>query len=887
MVRNVKSKGNYEYTRAYTDISGVMLGGSGTRVPESLLAYSENMYRDYEGEGNGVIESVPGYRRVADFGERIGALKLQKGASEDYIVLRAGNKLYRVPFSERDDYTVGEPLITLKKGDGTMFTYGSTLYICDGDRMLSVTDKGEVSEVSDDDAYIPITYLNGERFEDRNVLTSLTKEEFIMPDPTNYIYGHPAFRYIVTDTINMTCKLTGTDYSPTGRVTIPTTTVINGKRYRVTEVDTKALWSCTDITELYIAEGVEVIRGSAFKYCKGLTKVVMPRTVVKIESSAFAECSNIKDFYLGSGTREVGSNLFIGPSVDLTLHYGGNEDQYSEISGKEVFSDFDIVYEDEDRTAQLELFLTGSVTDVSSVTINDAEAEFIAVNDGDYIKSVIVVVDGAWEKPSDVIVKVSVEDYKSTFGYNDIEAISAREAIYDMTVAEMFDGRVFLSGNPKIPNTIFYSARTRSGIENPLYFGTVSYMNDGVGRYSVKSMLAVRDSLAVFKDGDDGTGSIFYHSPHETGDPFLPKIYPVQYIHSGIVADGGSISFFDDPVFLTRAGLYGLDQKAINYERSVSARSHNVNYDLLKRDISGASLTEWQGYLVVGVGDTAYLADSRSRFRHSAGSTEYDWFVLSGLGGWKNSTRVYRYDSYAPEGYKVGSAGEVADGTIYSVELDGNMIWYTEKDGERYTVYPTEEMRGGDFYPATVYLGDGNLLFFGDESGALFVFNNDKRGVPPKRLSSMADFDAEEYHARMGRDIHPDFYAFDNHAPRYAIKTSFDNCDIPHLTKSTIKHSLVIKCKAYTKSELLVVVGTDKGSYTEVARFPSLELSFGELCFEAMCFSPLEYSNVPVAEKEKNWVEKQITIFSEAYASPIGIYSIAYRYTVKGRIKKE
>jgi hypothetical protein len=102
----------------------------------------------------------------------------------------------------------------------------------------------------------------------------------------------------------------------------------------------------------------------------------------------------------------------------------------------------------------------------------------------------------------------------------------------------------------------------------------------------------------------------------------MPKIYPVEYVHSGIGAIGGAVSFLDDPVFLSRGGLMALTQKAINYERSVSHRSHNVNLDLLKQDLAHASMTEWLGYLVIGAGDTAYLADSRALFKHQSGSYE-------------------------------------------------------------------------------------------------------------------------------------------------------------------------------------------------------------------------------------------------------------------------
>ena len=42
-----------------------------------------------------------------------------------------------------------------------------------------------------------------------------------------------------------------------------------------------------------------------------------------------------------------------------------------------------------------------------------------------------------------------------------------------------------------------------------------------------------------------------------------------------------------------------------------------------------------------------------------------------------------------------------------------------------------------------------------------------------------------------------------------------------------------------------------------------------------------------LSEKEKNWIEKQIALYSSEYNSPIGIYAIAYRFRVKGKLKNK
>ena len=137
----------------------------------------------------------------------------------------------------------------------------------------------------------------------------------------------------------------------------------------------------------------------------------------------------------------------------------------------------------------------------------------------------------------------------------------------------------------------------------------------------------------------------------------------------------------------------------------------------------------------------------------------------------------------------------------------------------------------------------------------------------------------------MKNTLHPEYYSFDRRAVRYALKTVYDNCGVPHLSKSTVKHSLIVKCRCAYGTKLHVEVGTEGRDYKEIAEFPGGAFSFGELNFEALCLDTVDTHTVPIREKEKDWIEKQVTVYTEGYASPIGIYTIAYRYRISGRVK--
>lgn len=54
------------------------------------------------------------------------------------------------------------------------------------------------------------------------------------------------------------------------------------------------------------------ISGNAFKYCHGLTAVVLPSSVKRIGMSAFAECDGLREVTLPEGLINIGSWAFYG-----------------------------------------------------------------------------------------------------------------------------------------------------------------------------------------------------------------------------------------------------------------------------------------------------------------------------------------------------------------------------------------------------------------------------------------------------------------------------------------------------------------------------------------------------------------------------------------------
>ena len=166
------------------------------------------------------------------------------------------------------------------------------------------------------------------------------------------------------------------------------------------------------------------------------------------------------------------------------------------------------------------------------------------------------------------------------------------------------------------------------------------------------------------------------------------------------------------------------------------------------------------------------------------------------------------------------------DAVISAMDSEGESYYYITENGVKYEVVMTEEMTGGIFHPLTEICALHDLFIFGTECGDVCIFNNDMRGVAPKHIRKESDFDADEYRRIYGRRIHPSFYSFAGHSPRYALKTHYDNGGIPHLLKDTEKHSSTVKCRAFSGGKLTFEVGTDTSGYTEVCKFPSGAFSF-------------------------------------------------------------
>ena len=193
-----------------------------------------------------------------------------------------------------------------------------------------------------------------------------------------------------------------------------------------------------------------------------------------------------------------------------------------------------------------------------------------------------------------------------------------RERINQCTMLQVFDNRVFFSGNPNYPNAIFHSS-----LNNPRYCSDLDNYPEGMDLAKVKGMVAGNNALWVFKEPSQANTTIFYHNP--TVDADYGKIYPSTHSSIATGCIGKAINFNDDIAFFSDRGMEAINGD-ITTEQVVAHRSSLVDRKMIaEEDYENMILEEYEGYLFVFIGDKVYLADSRAMFQNG-NHYEYEWF---------------------------------------------------------------------------------------------------------------------------------------------------------------------------------------------------------------------------------------------------------------------
>ena len=246
------------------------------------------------------------------------------------------------------------------------------------------------------------------------------------------------------------------------------------------------------------------------------------------------------------------------------------------------------------------------INSVIKVTVNDVEVSNYTVNKVDGKVTFTTAPSSPLTTGQD---NVFIEFSKTTEGYAD-EILKCR-------LIEVFDNRVFASGNPEYPNYLWHCS-----LDDPTYWSDLDYYQEGEEDSAITSLVSGNNALWVLKEPSKSNTTIFYHTP--TIDSEYGKIYPSSHssITTGCKYKG--INFKDTICFYSENGLEAITSD-ITTEQTLTHKSSLVDSRLLNETLENMRLTVWEDYLVTLLGNKVYLANYRE-WSEVNGHNEYEWY---------------------------------------------------------------------------------------------------------------------------------------------------------------------------------------------------------------------------------------------------------------------
>lgn len=373
----------------------------------------------------------------------------------------------------------------------------------------------------------------------------------------------------------------------------------------------------------------------------------------------------------GGGTVNEDVNLLTGQRINTFLADGEAKEFY--LDAQNIDSDFQPI-----------------------VTVNGKNVTAFTM---DSTKGMIAFTEAPPAPLTDGQDNVTIKFRKTVPGY--------RDRINKCTLLAVFDNRVFFSGNQDYPNTVFHSS-----LNEPGYCSDLDFYNEGLDLSPVRALVPGNNALWVFKEPSQANTTVFYHNP--VIDAQYGKIYPSTHssISTGCVAAG--INFNDDIAFFSSRGMEAINGD-VTTEQVIAHRSSLVDRKLTaEAGYKDMILEEWEGYLLVFIGNKVYLADSRAMFTNGTHG-EYEWFY------WELDREV--------------TCTKVHDGQLYLGTTGGNNLLDLTQCGFARSANDNGVLKTDleNYYYSSIYFNYLND-FLMENRGKVFSVSM-KEGIPGKSLS--------------------------------------------------------------------------------------------------------------------------------------------------------
>ena len=203
------------------------------------------------------------------------------------------------------------------------------------------------------------------------------------------------------------------------------------------------------------------------------------------------------------------------------------------------------------------------------------------------------------------------------------EVGTSEGAISKCTVMDIFENRIFYSGNPDFPNTDWHSE-----LNEPTYVTDLSYTEIGLESNRIIGYLRTGSEQAILKgDGEEASIYMRYRAEDADGN----TIFPIRQGGAGVGAVGSRAvcTILDDPLYLSNNGVYAIAQQDISSERALNIRSTRINKKLLEHmNLEDAFMTTWKGNLMLFINNECFVADTAQKTyaNNKTNTFEYEWY---------------------------------------------------------------------------------------------------------------------------------------------------------------------------------------------------------------------------------------------------------------------
>lgn len=260
-------------------------------------------------------------------------------------------------------------------------------------------------------------------------------------------------------------------------------------------------------------------------------------------------------------------------------------------------------------------------------------------------------------KNSDTISQINKCNIVTTFGYDGN------------------NNRLFVAGCPDLPNVDWYTEAN-----DATYYPDVNNTSIGLSTAPIVGYIRINDGrMAVLKDVSDTDCTNYYRDSKIFNEE---EKFPISSGTKGIgtISSNANCVLENEPLVLTRQGIYAIISVTNNDERFAQRRSYYVDGKLTKEaNLQNAVAIEYDKKYYLAVNNNVYIADSRYKsVEPNTNTTQYEWLFYTNI-----PVRVWF--SYNNELYFGTSSGDICK---FRQDNDEQRFYDGNKEVESYWSTP-------------------------------------------------------------------------------------------------------------------------------------------------------------------------------------------------------